>query len=749
MSTSTEQIVNKEPSWWTGHSALERGLMIMIICAGLVSFALVISLCVVASKSPDCPTATGIKVSSYSRNSARPCMSPACIHTASVMLSNMDRTVDPCDDFYEFACGNFIRNTMIPDDQQSVDMFTSIDDDLQRQLRASLEAVTDKDIKPFRLANAFYQSCMNQTQIEKLGLEPLMKVLRILGGWPVLLDDWNAEDHDWKEYVYQNQNLGYSVNYFLTMELDVDPKNNTRRLIAIDQAWLSVPREFMMEGLSHEIVKLYYDYMVDIAVLLGADKKRAIRELGDVLDFEFQLAQMSKPEEERRNSFKQYNPTTVSEMSKTYPSIPWLEYFNKIMSPLVTVSPDELIVVKEPDFIHELENLLARTPKRVIGNYAVWRIVRDNVDYLTDKLRQRKQLFWERVSGETEREPRWLECTRLVSSALPISVGAMYVRKYFDEDAKNNAMEMVADIRKQFRVIIEKVDWMDEKTRSAAIEKIDAMENLIAYPDELLDDSKLEEYYEKLEISKDALFDNLIAVNLVASNYSLERFRQPVNKTDWVDFGDAAVINAFYLPNENSMQFPAGILQGQFFNKDRPQYMNYGSIGFVIGHEITHGFDDQGSQYDKNGNLDQWWAPQTKEKFLKKAECIIHQYDNYIDDRVGLKLNGINTQGENIADNGGIKEAYMAYKLWVERNGPEPRLPGLDYSPEQMFWVSAANSWCAKERTESLKLNIFTDEHSPSKFRVIGPLSNVPDFAKDFNCPLGSKMNPVKKCVVW
>lgn len=234
-----------------------------------------------------------------------------------------------------------------------------------------------------------------------------------------------------------------------------------------------------------------------------------------------------------------------------------------------------------------------------------------------------------------------------------------------------------------------------------------------------------------------------------------------------------------YTINRILAEFPAGILQGEFFTNDRPKYLNYGGIGYVMGHEMTHGFDDQGRQFDKEGNLVEWWQPETKKKYLERAQCIIDQYSNYTVKEVGLKvcqssfyyrtwfinvtlivlqkknylltqINGINTQGENIADNGGIKEAYLAYNDWEQSNGQqEARLPGLQYSPQQMFWIGAANVWCNKYRPEALKARVITDPHSPGEFRVIGPMSNMPEFAKDFNCPLGSPMNPAKKCTVW
>ncbi|XP_076162841.1 M13 family metallopeptidase neprilysin 2 isoform X3 [Ptiloglossa arizonensis] len=748
MTNSMKQTVIKNPTWWKRRSALERGLTVIAVSGVLLCIALAVALGVLAANTTSCVS---------SRNDRGPpcdediCYTSECVHTASGILKNMDVEVEPCDDFYDFACGGFLKATHIPDDKTSVNTFTEISDELQNQLRSSIEEKSPQnEPKPFRLAKNLYQACMNKTVIEQQGLDPLLKILEKLGGWPVLIgDDWNETEFNWTESVYKFRKMGYSVDYYIDFSVAVDLKNSTTRIIDLDQASLGLSREYLSKGLDDKIVQAYYSYMVDIAAILGADKTRAKTELKESLEFEMELANISLPNEKRRNATLLYNPMTVQELSKTYPSIPWKEYFNTLLAPSVQVDDDEVVIVSVPSYIATLEKLLATTPKRVLANYVMWRAAASSVSYLTEDIRKRQLQYSTALNGKTEREPRWKECIDTVSGSLTISVGAMYVRKYFKENAKKNAVEMVADIRDEFTKILKKVDWMDEDTRKSALSKAASMSSHIAYPDELLDDSKLEEFYKKLELTTDNYLEGILNLTLFGVEYSFSKLRKPVNKSDWINHGRPAIVNAFYSSIENSIQFPAGILQGAFFNNDRPKYMNYGAIGFVIGHEITHGFDDQGRQFDEKGNLVDWWAPQTKEKYLERAECIIHQYGNYTVDDVNLNLNGINTQGENIADNGGIKEAYLAYKEWVRRNNQEPRLPGLSYSPEQLFWISAANTWCSKYRPEAMKLRITTGFHSPGKFRVLGPLSNMEEFAKDFNCPLGSKMNPEKKCAVW
>merc|ERR1711990_347142 len=312
--------------------------------------------------------------------------------------------------------------------------------------------------------------------------------------------------------------------------------------------------------------------------------------------------------------------------------------------------------------------------------------------------------------------------------------------------------EMVRDIRGEMDVILKNIEWMDDKTRVRAREKLRTMKEYIGYPDELLQVHLLEEVYKDLEVSPLKHFENGIEVGKWSTTYVWSKIREKVNKTDWKRHDQPAIVNAFYSPLENSIQFPAGILQGVFFNSQRPKYMNFGAIGWVIGHEITHGFDDQGRQFDKEGNLLNWWKPDTSSRYLNKAKCIINQYTNYTFPQLdNLPLNGINTQGENIADNGGIKEAYRVYNEWVNTNGEEQLLPGLNFTPRQMFWISAANVWCSKSRPHALKLSVLTGTHSPDQFRVQGAFSNMEGFSEDFKCPSGSKMNPETnlKCKVW
>lgn len=776
MSTDTmKQTVIKNPTWWRRRTSMERSLTMIATVAILVSLSLIIALAgvlfVYKAKTslesvPNSAEALsgnekwnpdivinadgGVKFKPKTYDEEL-CLTTGCVHTASEILKNMDPKIDPCDDFYEFACGNFIKNTNIPDDKTSVSEFSAVDDKLQEQLRTMIEEpIKETDPKPFVLAKDLYKSCMNKTLIESRGLTPLFDILKGMGGWPVLEGSmWNEEDFTWIQSVYKFRKFGYSVDYFFDFSIGIDLKNSTVRKIDLDQASLGLRREYLTKGFNDKLVSAYYNYMVDIAVKLGADRDRATRELKESLEFEIALANISLPNEKRRNATLLYNPYTLKELQVLFSYVPWVEYINTILPKSVRVDENEIVIVYVPSYFQNLEVLLKSTPKRVLANYVMWRATSASISYLTEDVRKRQLDYSAILNGQTQRESRWKECIDIVSSSLSISVGALYVRKYFNEDSKKEALEMVTGIREEFAKILQEVEWMDDVTRSNALDKAASMQTHIAYPDELLDNNKLIEFYNGLEITRDLYLESILNLTLFGTEFSFRRLREPVNKTSWISHSRPAIVNAFYSSVENSIQFPAGILQGKFFGNDRPRYMNYGGIGFVIGHEITHGFDDQGRQFDKNGNLVDWWAEDTKQAFIKKSQCIIDQYGNFTDPEVGLNLNGVNTQGENIADNGGIKEAYLAYNRWAEQHGPERQLPGLNYSPQQMFWISAANTWCSKYRPETMKIRITTGYHSPGRFRVIGPFTNSDYFANDFNCPKGSKMNSVDKCKVW
>jgi membrane metallo-endopeptidase-like protein 1 len=323
------------------------------------------------------------------------------------------------------------------------------------------------------------------------------------------------------------------------------------------------------------------------------------------------------------------------------------------------------------------------------------------------------------------------------------------VKEHFDEEAKTNVIYIIRNIRDAFKKLLNEVTWMDEETKDLAREKVDAIQELIGYPDYIMDDALLDADYEELNIDPDKYFENCEANLIETSKKMLKTLRQPVNKTRWTT--NVAMVNAFYSATKNLMMFPAGILQPPFYHKNYPMSMNFGGIAMVIGHEMIHGFDNRGRQYDKSGNMKQWWANSSIEGFNQRVQCVIDQYSNYTVEEINMNINGEQTQGENIADNVGLKVAFAAYNTWVERTNrrDEPLLPGLSLNHQQLFFLNFAQIWCGTVRPEAYFQSIISGRHCPGRYRVKGVLSNSVDFAKAFNCPTGSRMNPPNKCTVW
>ena len=582
----------------------------------------------------------------------------------------MDTKADPCEDFYQFACGGYLEKvgsslcpflciilltkkifqTVIPEDRSRTSMFSEVGDKLNEQMKGMLEQrITVSDPRPYQLAKSLYQSCMDTSTIEARGVQPLLSVLRAMGGWP-LLDgeswDKNNPQFKWYELVWRFRELGYSVDYLLDFSVTADLKNSSWRVLDIDQPALGLSREYLLKGLQDVQVGAYYSYMIEVATMLGAPKDQAELQMLEVLMFETQLANISLPREQRRDSSRLYNPMTIKELSTLDPNTPWLEYLNKLLSKdIVQVTEEEVIIVDVPNYVRALGSLLRVTPARVQANYLMWRAAASSFSYLNNQAEQIRLRFSTAVSGKTELPPRWMKCVSTTISSLPNAVGSLYVKQYFNGNSKAEAMEMVQEIRREFNLMLHEVDWMDAATKAAAIEKAEAMVTHIGYPPELLDMSKLDDLYKGLQLNANDYYGNALRSTMFGTNYAFSKLREAVDKMDWVRHGRPAVVNAFYSPLENSIQFPAGILQGVFFNSDRPKYMNYGAIGWVIGHEITHGFDDQGRQFDKEGNLVDWWQQETKQKYLSKTECIISQYSNYtLPGLDNLVVNGITTQ---------------------------------------------------------------------------------------------------------
>ncbi|KRX48557.1 Neprilysin-2 [Trichinella murrelli] len=712
------------------------------------------------------------------------CTTKGCVEAAANLLLAIDSTQDPCENFYEYACGQWNRHFSIPDDMSGYGTFALVRDRVRRQLKNLLESAQNKSSRAIQMAQMMYKSCMNTTAINALKSTNMIKVLELFGGWPILKPNWNSRSIDLTEIIGQMRGM-YSLDVFFSLYVYADAKNTTRNILTIHQGSLGLgpsTREYYLnDSLYHNQMAAYQRYFTRIVQIIAADTKTQIsdaqiaREIEEILKFEKTYAAITSPDDQRRNHSLLYNRWTIQQLKENVPVIKWNIFFRKFMPEKVmkAINNDTAVIVTDLNYITQINKLLTVTDKRILVNYLMWRLVKAWASMLDERYDMAFQEFVQVMVGRQSRPARWKICVPAVVGWMEMATGALYVKAHFNQKDKDEALAMIDHLRLAFTDLVEKLDWMDYQTKQIAIEKAREMINHIGYPEFINNDTVLDKYYDGVSFvwiyGKNMVFvfillqlhllpnDSYFEIGRKASFWLLQRemfdLLRPFDRNRFDT--SPAIVNAFYSPEKNVITFPAGILQPPFFNGEYLKAINYGSIGAVIGHEITHGFDDQGSQYDKNGNLKDWWTPTAFDRFRERTTCIIEQYNNYTVPDINIKVNGRLTQGENIADNAGVKEAYMAYRKYIEDNGSEePRLPGLvNMTNDQIFFLSYANFWCGHKKPAAALQQVLTDPHSPEMFRVIGVLSNLDEFAKTFNCKPGTKMNPLpstrRKCSVW
>ncbi|XP_044753111.1 neprilysin-1 isoform X2 [Coccinella septempunctata] len=701
----------------------------LIVC-GIVTLALVVVNTINCKNSPRRPV----------------CLTEECVRTAASLLSAMDHNVDPCHNFFQYACGTWNKKHLIPEDRSSISTFEVMADQLQLILKEVLEKPMNlEDNDATRKAKLFYNSCMDIYQIRKTGDTPLRKVLESLGGWPVTTKNWTAPKNGIEVLLGKIRGV-YNEGILIEQWVGPDDKNSSANIIQIDQMQLALPsRDYYLKPISKGDLDAYHTYMTNIAVVLGANQSTAADELKDVLNLEIALANASIPEADRHDTSEIYRKLLVGELQQLVPQIDWLKYFNSFLG--ITIDEKEPIVVYGLSYFAELGSILEKTNSRIIHNYILWRFVMSISSHMIGDYQKERVEFRKILQGVLSERHRWSQCVEWTNKKLGLAVGALFVKDNFNQESKETALVMIHTIREAFNELLSDNDWMDDETRAVAKEKANAMNERIGYPTIITDRIKLIEEYITLNISKHNFMQNIFNVLKFDADQNLSKLRQPVDKDKWST--EPAVVNAFYNPNKNDIVFPAGILQPLFYSQHFPKSLNYGGIGVVIGHEITHGFDDKGRQFDKDGNMMQWWNNATIKAFRERTQCIIDQYSRYKIDEVGMYIDGRMTQGENIADNGGLKQSFRAYQKWVEQHGEEPYLPGMNLTHNQLFFLNYAQIWCGSMRPEDALTKIRSSVHSPGPIRVLGPLSNSKDFAEAYNCPPGSAMNPINKCSVW
>jgi endothelin-converting enzyme/putative endopeptidase len=643
-------------------------------------------------------------------------------------IDMLDKNVDPCNDFYAYACSKWLARNPIPADRSSWGRFNELQQRAEYIVRDILEkaamARADRSAEEQKIGD-YYASCMDESAVEKAGTKPLDPDFKSIAAI-------KSKD-DLPHEIVRLHREGNGVLF--DFDSGADFKNSSQIIAQADQGGMGMPDRdyyFKDDSKSVELRKKYVEHVAKMFVLLGDSQAKADAEAKVVMDIETGLAKGALDQTSRRDPQKIYHKLTNKDLAALSPAFNWNIYFDGVGAPRF----DSLNVV-EPDFFKNMQQVVSAHSLDDWKTYLRWHTVHANVQMLPSAfVNEHFDFFNKTMQGTKELRPRWKRCVSFTNNAMGEAVGKVYVQQTFGAEGKERTLAMVDALEKALAEDINGVPWMGADTKAQALVKLHAITNRIGYPDKWRD-------YSALQIVRGDAFGNSERSNQHDLQRRLNKIGKPLDKRDWPY--PPMTINASYNPLENNITFPAGILQPPFYDNGADDAMNFGGIGAVIGHELTHGFDDQGSQFDAEGNLRDWWTADDKKKFEERTSCISNQYGNFVavDD---LKLNGKLTLGENAADNGGLRIAYMALLSRFAGKEPGP-IGGL--SAEQRFFLGWANVWC-QNRTEAVSRMLVTvDPHSPGKYRVNGTVSNMPEFREAYHCPATAPMVNQNACRVW
>jgi endothelin-converting enzyme/putative endopeptidase len=642
----------------------------------------------------------------------------------------MDRAADPCADLYQFSCGGWMKTHPIPPDQSSWSVYSKLAQDNVRFLWGILEEAAKPT--PGRSAvqqkiGDYFAACMDEAAIEKRGAAPLepglaaIAALRSTKELPALLARLQLETG--------------SAGFFFGFGSNPDFADSSQVIAFATSGGLGLPdRDYYTKGddKSREMREKYFAHVASMFRLLGDTGEAARANAATVLAIEDQLAHATLTRVEQRDPYNLYHRIDRAALLKMTPHLPWEGYLRPLgLANLQTFN------VTEPKFFAELDRLLAARPIGDIRTYLRWHYARANAPYLSKAFVNEAFDFYSKtLHGVPQLRPRWKRCVAWVDSQLGEALGQEFVRRTFPPETKERILRMTRQVERAMEEDVKGLPWMSEATKKRALEKLHAVVNKIGYPDKWRD-------YSSVEVRRGDFFGNVRRAQVFESRRDLAKIGKPVDRSEW--YMTPPTVNAYYNPQTNDINFAAGILQPPLFDPKMDDAPNYGNTGATIAHELTHGFDDQGRKYDAKGDLKDWWTPEDGKAFEERAKCVSDQFSTYtvVDD---IKINGELTNGEDIADLGGLVLAWMAWKMEVADKKLEPR-DGL--TPEQRFFVGNAQWACENTRDETKRVRAVTDPHSPAKWRVNGLVANMPEFAQAFSCKPGAPLNPPKRCRVW
>ena len=645
--------------------------------------------------------------------------------------TSIDATVDPCNDFYKFACGKFAANHPIPADQPEVDQFYALYNVNTQALNGILNkaAAGGAGRSPDeQKIGDFYKACMDTDAIDAKGLAPVEPLLKEI--------DALTDRDQLPALVGKLQRIG--VNVFFGYGEQQDFKDATKQIAMVIQGGLGMPEKdyYLRTGAKDETLRQQYvAHVAKMLELAGSTPEVAAKDAKNIMAFETGLAKASMGVVDLREPEKTYHMQPIATFEATIPGVDFGTFQDAIHSPRVSE-----INNATPEFLPAMMNAMHTADMETLKAYMRYEVLTKSAGRLPKKFDAENFDFYGRkLNGQPEQAARWKRCSNSVNGALGEALGKVYVEQYFAGDSKAKMVQMVSDIEAAMGRDIDSLDWMSAATKARAKEKLHAVANKIGYPDKFRD-------YTKLEIKLDDALGNQERAEAFENDRQLNKIGKPVDRNEWGM--TPPTVNAYYDPSMNDINFPAGILQPSFYDPKQDDAVNYGHIGAVIGHELTHGFDDEGKKFDAQGNLSDWWTADDTKKFTERTDCVVKEYGSFVavDD---VKVNGKLTLGENTADNGGLVLAYMAYLDRAKKNGVDLAAKKDGYTSPQRFYIGYAQNWCENARPEQVRNQVLTDPHSPDHFRANGAIVNQPGFAAAFGCKKGSPMVPVNSCRVW